>query len=332
MSQPIEFWFDFASTYSYVAAMRIEAEAARRGVAVQWRPFLLGPIFAQRLGIKDSPFNVQPERGRYMQRDLERLCAQYRLDWKWPSVFPRHSVLAAKIAAVSCHEQWAGDLVRAIFRANFAEDRDISSREVLGAVLAELGQDADAVLARAESRTHASAVRENTGRAAALGIFGAPNFLVGEELFFGQDRLLEGLAFASGDRGFAPFAGADAEAARAFAAEWLPAWTGNDPERLVSFYSEEARYLDPAVPHGLEGREALLAYFRRLLARYPAWRWTQTEAVPMDGGFVNKWRALVPEAAGEVELSGVCLVWLRAGKIVRNEVFFDRSEWLPRTG
>jgi len=64
----IDFWFEFASTYSYVAAMRIEEECARAGVPLEWKPFLLGPIFSAQQGIKDSPFNVNPVRGRYMCR------------------------------------------------------------------------------------------------------------------------------------------------------------------------------------------------------------------------------------------------------------------------
>ena len=75
MSTPvIQFWFEFASTYSYPAAMRIEAAAKARGVVVEWRPFLLGPVFASQ-GWQDSPFNIYPTKGKYMVRDLERTCA-----------------------------------------------------------------------------------------------------------------------------------------------------------------------------------------------------------------------------------------------------------------
>src|SRR4051812_41620286 len=91
----LQFWFDFGSTYSYVAAMRIEQECARAGVGVEYKPFLLGPIFSELLGIKDSPFNAQPVRGRYMWRDLERLCEKYALPWRRPTVFPRRARCAA---------------------------------------------------------------------------------------------------------------------------------------------------------------------------------------------------------------------------------------------
>src|SRR5919206_5191161 len=94
----MQFWFEFASTYSYVAALRVEDACRRAGVELEYRPFLLGPIFNELLGIKDSPFNVQPVRGSYMWRDLARLCEKYRLPWRRPSAFPRNSVLAAPVA------------------------------------------------------------------------------------------------------------------------------------------------------------------------------------------------------------------------------------------
>src|SRR5574342_559616 len=137
---PIHFWFDFASTYSYPAAMRIGAAAARAGVSLEWRPFLLGPIFKEQLGIKDSPFNVFPVRGRYMWRDLERLCEKHGLPWKRPTAFPRSGLLAARIGCLAAGEPWLPEFVRAVFRANFAEDQDIADAGVIGRLLAALGR------------------------------------------------------------------------------------------------------------------------------------------------------------------------------------------------
>ena len=126
------------------------------------------------------------------------------------------------------------------------------------------------------------------------------------------------------------YEGLDADEARTFAARWLPAWTGNDPQRLLSFYATDAVYADPAVPDGVRGHEQLGAYFTRLLARYPDWVWTQRRSDPLPGGFVNHWHATVPVAGADpIELDGVCLVFLDdAGLIARNEVFFDRSALL----
>jgi 2-hydroxychromene-2-carboxylate isomerase len=193
MPGEVEFWFDFASTYSYIAAMRVEALAAKVGARVLWRPFMLGPIFAEQQGINDSPFNVNPVRGRYMWRDLERLCAKYGLPWRKPSVFPRNSTLAARVAIVGAEEPWGPDFVRGVYSANFARDQDISSRAVIEEVLTQVGVDAQGMLARAEAPENKPRLREQTTRAAQLGIFGAPDFFVNGEMFFGQDRLDDAL-------------------------------------------------------------------------------------------------------------------------------------------
>jgi 2-hydroxychromene-2-carboxylate isomerase len=194
---PLEFWFDFASTYSYVASERIDALAARAGLEVAWRPFLLGPIFGEQQGIRDSPFNVYPVRGRYMWRDLERLCEKYGLPWRKPSAFPRNGMMAARVGCVAAGAPWAPAFFHAVLRANFAEDRDISDPAVVGALLAGAGVDAPALVAQASSPEAKQALRDRTAEAARLGMFGAPSFVVGGELFFGQDRLEDAIAWAA---------------------------------------------------------------------------------------------------------------------------------------
>ncbi len=124
-----------------------------------------------------------------------------------------------------------------------------------------------------------------------------------------------------------------AHEARSFAEEWLPAWSGNNPELLASFYSEDAFYLDPAVPNGVRGKPALLAYFKKLLGYNPYWVWSQIEAIPLEHGFLNKWLAKIPIGEATLDVVGVCLVQFdEAGKIRRNEVYFDRSELLSEIG
>ncbi|MDP9228092.1 MAG: nuclear transport factor 2 family protein [Actinomycetota bacterium] len=127
----------------------------------------------------------------------------------------------------------------------------------------------------------------------------------------------------------ASFEGLSPEEAKRFAERWLPAWSGNDPERLASFYDDDCFYSDPVVPDGIEGKEALLDYFRTLLARFPDWEWSQLDAIPLEGGFLNLWRAKIPIAGRTVvECEGVCTVQLRGELIARNSVYFDRSELL----
>jgi 2-hydroxychromene-2-carboxylate isomerase len=194
----MQFWFEFASTYSYVAALRVEDECRRAGVELEYRPFLLGPIFSELLGIKDSPFNVQPVRGRYMWRDLERLCEKHGLPWRRPSVFPRNSVLAARVAC--CAGTSIAAVAQAVFRANFAEDREIADPDVLRTVLDSAGLDGHRLLELAQRPEIKAQLRANTSEAQRLGIFGAPDFVVNGELFFGQDRLQDAIAWARGRR------------------------------------------------------------------------------------------------------------------------------------
>jgi hypothetical protein len=117
--------------------------------------------------------------------------------------------------------------------------------------------------------------------------------------------------------------------AKQFAEKWLPAWSGNNPELLAGFYSDDVFYLDPGIPDGVKGKNNLLAYFHKLLSVNPHWIWTQIEGIPMEGGFLNKWRARIPVGPITPEIVGVCFVQLDdAGKIRRNEVYFDRSRLL----
>jgi 2-hydroxychromene-2-carboxylate isomerase len=190
----VEFWYEFASTYSYPAAARIERQANAAGVEVAWRPFLLGPIF-QRQGWNDSPFNLYPAKGRYMWRDLERICAREGLPFARPSRFPRNGLMAARIAAAA--DPWCAEFTRRVYHANFAEDREISEPAVLAAILDAIGEPSANVLAHAQSDEAKQRLRAQTDAAAAIGIFGAPSFVVDGELFWGNDRLEQAIDFAA---------------------------------------------------------------------------------------------------------------------------------------
>lgn len=190
----LDFWFEFGSTYSYPAAMRIESLASRHGIPVAWRPFLLGPIFREQ-GWDDSPFNLYPAKGRYMWRDLERICVEQKLAFRRPSTFPRSGLLAARLACVASSEAWLPEFVRRVYLANFAEDREIADARVLESILVSLNQPA-ALLREAQSPEAKARLRSQTDEAKSLGIFGAPTFVAGSELFWGNDRLESALARA----------------------------------------------------------------------------------------------------------------------------------------
>lgn len=193
----VEFWFEFASTYSYPAAMRIEALGAERSVPIIWRPFLLGPIFAAQ-GWGDSPFNLYPAKGRYMWRDLERVCAQHGLPLRRPSGFPRSGLAAARVAVQAADEPWLPAFVRAVYHANFAQDRDVADPTVVRGILDDLGLPGAALMQASASAVVKARLREQTETAAERGIFGAPSFLVGDELFWGNDRLEDALDWHAG--------------------------------------------------------------------------------------------------------------------------------------
>ncbi|MCK6553634.1 2-hydroxychromene-2-carboxylate isomerase [Candidatus Binatia bacterium] len=175
--------------------MRIEAAARAAEVALTWRPFLLGPIFKAQ-GWNDSPFNIYPVKGRYMWRDLERVCAAQGIPWQRPSSFPRNGLLAARVACRFAAQPWVSEFVRRVYAANFAEDRDIADRSVIAGILESLGRQPADVLGAAESADARAQLRTTTEQAQALGIFGAPTFVVGTELFWGNDRLEAAIEWA----------------------------------------------------------------------------------------------------------------------------------------
>jgi 2-hydroxychromene-2-carboxylate isomerase len=193
----LEFWYDFASTYSYLSAMRIEALAATAGVAVLWKPLLLGPIFHAQ-GWTTSPFNIYPAKGKYMVRDMERLAAARGLPFRLPSSFPQNSLHAARLALVGHAQGWGIAFTRAVYAAEFADGADIGDKRVLSAILGRLGLDAAPLLAVSATPETKERLRQQTEEAQELGIFGAPSFLAGGDLYWGDDRLEQALGAATG--------------------------------------------------------------------------------------------------------------------------------------
>jgi 2-hydroxychromene-2-carboxylate isomerase len=193
----IEFWFEFASNYSYLSVMRIEAEANRHGVRIAWRPFLLGPIF-RALGMETSPFVLQKEKGAYVWQDMDRQCRKYGLRWTRPTTFPRLAVLPSRVALIGVQQPWMAAYCRRVMELNFALDEDINSATQLSPILTDLGLSAADVLAQAQAEPIKALLRTQTEHARARGIFGAPTFFVGTEMFWGNDRLDDALQLAAG--------------------------------------------------------------------------------------------------------------------------------------
>ena len=199
MAATLEFWFEFASTYSCPAAHAVEAAAKARGVSVAWRSFLLAPIFGAQ-GWTDSPFNIYPAKGAYMWRDMARLCAAQGLPLTRPSQFPRNGLLAARISCRYADEAWLPEFVRRVYSANFSRDLDISSPFVIGEILSTMGQNAAEVMRAAQAQESKDALRAQTEKAIAMGLIGAPSYVVDGEVFWGGDRLTQALDWALGKR------------------------------------------------------------------------------------------------------------------------------------
>jgi 2-hydroxychromene-2-carboxylate isomerase len=197
MTAPVlDFWFDFASTYSYLTAARIRPLAAAAGVQVRFRPFLLGPIFRAQ-GWDTSPFNIYEAKGRYMWRDMERLAAGLNLPFRRPDPFPQNSVLPARVALVGLAQGWGEDFSVAVYTAQFVEDGRIDEPHTLAEILSFMNVDAQAALEQAQSDDIKLRLRSEVEAAQQLGVFGAPSFTTANgELFWGNDRLEQALAWA----------------------------------------------------------------------------------------------------------------------------------------
>jgi len=189
----LDVWFDFGSNYSYLSVMRVEQEAAAHGIGIRWQPFLLGPIFRS-FGWETSPFVLQKEKGDYTWKDMARQCRKYGLPWQQPTRFPRPAVLPLRIALAGATQPWMGEFCRRTMTMNFAEDRDIDSPEAMRDLLAALGLPAHRILEEALSDANKLRLRRQTETAAEKGIFGAPTFFAGNEMFWGNDRLDEAIA------------------------------------------------------------------------------------------------------------------------------------------
>jgi 2-hydroxychromene-2-carboxylate isomerase len=188
----VDFWYEFASTYSYPAAMRVEALGAARGIEIVWRPFLLGPLFAAQ-GWRDSPFNIYPAKGRYMWRDMRRQCDRLGLPLTRPNPFPQHSLLAARVA-LSLDGSERAAFSRAVYHAEFGEGRPIAEPATLAPLIEALGRNANRTMAKAQGAANKERLKAECARAAEIGVFGAPSLAAGDgELFWGNDRLEEGL-------------------------------------------------------------------------------------------------------------------------------------------
>lgn len=192
----IEFWYEFASPYAYLAAARLGRLVEGTPLRPVWRPLLLGPIFARRPG-HSSPFQEPaPAEAAYRRRDVERCAMLQGTPLAWPSIYPRSSLLAARVALLGGDEGWIEPFSRAVYHASFVEDRDIAQPQTVGAILDGLGLPADPIVARATQPAHKARLAATVEEAVAKGIFGAPSVVAAGEIFWGNDRLEQAVDWA----------------------------------------------------------------------------------------------------------------------------------------
>lgn len=192
-SAQIDFWFTMGSTYSYLSVSRLADVERSSGISFRWRPFHLLVILQE---MKHIPFGDKPAKSAYMWRDIERRAAMYGLPAKLPAPYPvKQSVVANLVAVVGLYEGWGADFVRASYRRWFQLGQEIGSEPNVSESLRDVGQNPDRVLAQANAKDTRAILEAETNVARELGIFGSPTFVVGRELFWGDDRLDDAISW-----------------------------------------------------------------------------------------------------------------------------------------
>jgi 2-hydroxychromene-2-carboxylate isomerase len=195
MSLPIDFYFYIGSTYTYLTVNRIERVAAKYRRDVRWRPFSVRDIMVEQ---KNVPFRDKPVKAAYMRRDVERRAVRHGIPF---TTFPQYPIfdteqLATRTALVG-QDAWCPAFTRAVYESWFLRGETPGEPAVLAPILTKLGLDAAATLAQADSAQVREAYHRQTEKAKAMGVFGAPTFVVGTEIFWGDDRLEEALEWGS---------------------------------------------------------------------------------------------------------------------------------------
>lgn len=181
-------FYDIVCPYAYLASTQIEALAARAGAELVWKPFLLGGVF-RAIGAPDRPAEtMSAAKARHNLLDMHRWAEHWAVPLRMPMEHPRRTVLALRALLA------AGDAPRprathALFRAYWVDGLDVARPEVVRDVLQGVGLDGAACVAAADTPAIKDALRVLTDEATARGVFGAPAFFVGDELYWGQDRM-----------------------------------------------------------------------------------------------------------------------------------------------
>lgn len=190
----MEVWLEYASTYSYLSVARMGKLARDRGVSLDWQPFFLPPV-RERQGM-GFPFPDESAKTAYMWRDLERRAERYGVSYRRPAAYPVNSLPTIRVAFLAAREGWCQAFTEEAFRLHWTEGRLIGTDDNMAAALRKCGKEPDLVLPAAISAENKDGLKAQTSRAIERGIFGSPSFVVGGELFWGDDRLEDALDWA----------------------------------------------------------------------------------------------------------------------------------------
>jgi 2-hydroxychromene-2-carboxylate isomerase len=191
---PIEFWFSIASTYTYLSIGRMANVVRRTEIDIRYKPFNVRSIMIEQNNI---PFRTKPVKLAYMWRDIERRATLYGLPFAGPAPYPLRDVsLADGVALVGAQEGWCLEYATAVYRRWFLGQQDVSDEEQIGHALEETGQSPDRVIALARAESLQNDLFSATKLAKELGVFGSPTFVVGGEVFWGDDRFDDAISWA----------------------------------------------------------------------------------------------------------------------------------------
>lgn len=196
----VDFWFTMGSTYTFLTVGRVEDAARAAGVSVRMRPFK--NVLAL-TGATQLPFLPDTAKMAYMWRDIGRRAAKHGLQASLPPPYPvPNSVRANRVAVVGLREGWGPGYVRAAYRHWFERGIGSGGEENLRLALADCGQEGEIgrILALAESDEVVQELDRRTEEARDLGLFGSPSFVVGREVFWGDDHLEDAIQWAKQGR------------------------------------------------------------------------------------------------------------------------------------